>query len=290
MCRACRATSSSTPRRPVDGLRVGYFPAWMKESPATDVDRAALETVKKLGMIADRGEPARLAVRLADAGAVQPKPRRRSRSSTLSGGLSTLKVQVPDAWPNLFRQARFLSAVDFVQADRFRRRVAHGDGARVLAGRPAARAVAARRDADDVELHRASVAHAARRLRQRLARRAATGRPIRRIRCRSSRRRAACRTASRCSAGCSTKAPSRARGSRWSGRSASPASARPGSSRGTTSFHFQAAHRRARGPATHHCDRDRHSRCIIAASLQAAGRRRTPCRAAGRRRFSACRR
>jgi len=35
----------------VTGLRVGYFPAWMKEDPATDVDRAALETVKKLGMV-----------------------------------------------------------------------------------------------------------------------------------------------------------------------------------------------------------------------------------------------
>jgi len=43
---------------------------------------------------------------------------------TLSGGLGALKVQVPDAWPNLFREARFLSAVDFVQADRFRRLVA----------------------------------------------------------------------------------------------------------------------------------------------------------------------
>ena len=38
--------------------------------------------------------------------------------------MNSLKVQVPDAWPNLFRQARFLSAVDFVQADRLRRRVA----------------------------------------------------------------------------------------------------------------------------------------------------------------------
>ena len=37
---------------------------------------------------------------------------------------ASLKVQVPDAWPNLFRQARFLSAVDFVQADRLRRKVA----------------------------------------------------------------------------------------------------------------------------------------------------------------------
>jgi Asp-tRNA(Asn)/Glu-tRNA(Gln) amidotransferase A subunit family amidase len=43
---------------------------------------------------------------------------------TLSGGLNQLKAQVPDAWPNIFRQARFLSAVDFVQADRLRRKVA----------------------------------------------------------------------------------------------------------------------------------------------------------------------
>jgi Asp-tRNA(Asn)/Glu-tRNA(Gln) amidotransferase A subunit family amidase len=43
---------------------------------------------------------------------------------TLSGKLSDLKVQVPDAWPNVFRQSRFLSAVDFVQTDRFRRKVA----------------------------------------------------------------------------------------------------------------------------------------------------------------------
>ena len=35
----------------VKGLRVGYFPAWMKEAPATDVDRAALDTVKSLGMV-----------------------------------------------------------------------------------------------------------------------------------------------------------------------------------------------------------------------------------------------
>jgi Asp-tRNA(Asn)/Glu-tRNA(Gln) amidotransferase A subunit family amidase len=43
---------------------------------------------------------------------------------TLSGGMNQLKAQVPDAWPNIFREARFLSAVDFVQADRLRRKVA----------------------------------------------------------------------------------------------------------------------------------------------------------------------
>ena len=43
---------------------------------------------------------------------------------TLSGDAATLKVQIPDAWPNLFRMSRFLTAVDFVQADRLRRRFA----------------------------------------------------------------------------------------------------------------------------------------------------------------------
>jgi Asp-tRNA(Asn)/Glu-tRNA(Gln) amidotransferase A subunit family amidase len=44
--------------------------------------------------------------------------------ATLSGLMDQLRAQVPDAWPNLFRESRFLSAVDFVQADRFRRKVA----------------------------------------------------------------------------------------------------------------------------------------------------------------------
>jgi Asp-tRNA(Asn)/Glu-tRNA(Gln) amidotransferase A subunit family amidase len=43
---------------------------------------------------------------------------------TLAGLMDQLRMQVPDAWPNQFRESRFLSAVDFVQADRFRRKVA----------------------------------------------------------------------------------------------------------------------------------------------------------------------
>jgi Asp-tRNA(Asn)/Glu-tRNA(Gln) amidotransferase A subunit family amidase len=109
--------------RPVKGLRVGYFPAWMKESPATDVDRAALELVDKAGMVAtpvtlpDWPYDSLQVVLFAEAAAA-------FEALTLSGGTSSLKAQVPDAWPNLFRLSRFLSAVDFVQADRFRRNVA----------------------------------------------------------------------------------------------------------------------------------------------------------------------
>jgi Asp-tRNA(Asn)/Glu-tRNA(Gln) amidotransferase A subunit family amidase len=50
---------------------------------------------------------------------------------TLNHQVYTLKMQTPDAWPNTFRQSRFLSAVDFVQADRFRRKVAN-EMARVM--------------------------------------------------------------------------------------------------------------------------------------------------------------
>jgi len=105
------------------GLRVGYFDAWMRESPATDVDRSALETLKTLGMIpvavtlADWPYSSLQHVLFAEAAAA-------FEELTLSGELATLKAQVADAWPNLFRQARFLSAVDFVQADRLRRLVA----------------------------------------------------------------------------------------------------------------------------------------------------------------------
>ena len=108
---------------PVTGLRVGYFPSWMKEDPATDVDRAALETIRKLGMIPtevtlpDWPYDSLSLILFAEGAAA-------FEELTLSGGLKDLKAQVPDAWPNLFRQARFLSAVDFVQADRFRRSVA----------------------------------------------------------------------------------------------------------------------------------------------------------------------
>ena len=107
----------------VQGLRVGYFPGWMNDTQATAVDRAALETAKKVGMI-----PAEAAIPdwpydslnlilFAESAAAHEE-------ITLNHTVDQLKMQVPDGWPNSFRQSRFLSAVDFVQTDRFRRKVA----------------------------------------------------------------------------------------------------------------------------------------------------------------------
>src|SRR5437588_2176171 len=105
------------------GLRVGYFPSWMKEAPATEVDRAALETVKKIGMVPvevtlpDWPYDSLQLILFAEGAAA-------FEELTMRHGVDQLKMQTFDSWPNLFRQARFLSAVDFVQADRMRRKVA----------------------------------------------------------------------------------------------------------------------------------------------------------------------
>jgi len=106
------------------GLRVGYFPAWMKENPATEVDRAALRTVQKVGMIPvevsipDWPYDSLNLILFAEGAAA-------FEQITLNHSVDQLTVQTYDAWPNIFRQSRFLSAVDFVQTDRLRRKVAN---------------------------------------------------------------------------------------------------------------------------------------------------------------------
>src|SRR5260370_9634584 len=105
----------------VKGLRIGYFPAWMDE--ATDVDRKALQQLEQLGMV-----PGKVslpdwpygninAILFAEAAAA-------FEELTLSHKVNELTMQTPDALPNTFRQSRFISAVDMVQADRMRRGVA----------------------------------------------------------------------------------------------------------------------------------------------------------------------
>jgi Asp-tRNA(Asn)/Glu-tRNA(Gln) amidotransferase A subunit family amidase len=115
---------------PVQGLTVGYFPAWMDQAPATEVDRAALALVRTLGLTTRE-----VSLPNWPYGSLQHVLFAEAAASfeelTSSGAASTMKVQVPDAWPNLFRMTRFLSAVDVVQADRLRRRVA-GEMARIF--------------------------------------------------------------------------------------------------------------------------------------------------------------
>jgi Asp-tRNA(Asn)/Glu-tRNA(Gln) amidotransferase A subunit family amidase len=107
----------------IQNLRVGYIPKWLTEAPATAVDRHALEVLKQLGIQAlpidlpDWPYDSLNAILFAESAAA-------FEEITLNHQVDQLKMHVPDAWPNTFRQSRFISAVDFVQADRLRRKVA----------------------------------------------------------------------------------------------------------------------------------------------------------------------
>jgi Asp-tRNA(Asn)/Glu-tRNA(Gln) amidotransferase A subunit family amidase len=107
----------------VRGLKIGYFPSWMNEAPAADIDRQALESARKLGMVPtpvtlpDWPYQSLNVILFAEGAAA-------FEEIVADGRIDQLREQTPDAWPNLFREARFLSAVDFVQSDRLRRKVA----------------------------------------------------------------------------------------------------------------------------------------------------------------------
>ena len=103
---------------PATGLRVGYVAADFTDA----LDMAALDAVRGLGAAVIRLELPDLpyyALRhllFAEAAAA-------FEELTLDGTDDTLSRQDPGAWPNSFRKARFLSAVDHIQLDRLRRRV-----------------------------------------------------------------------------------------------------------------------------------------------------------------------
>jgi Asp-tRNA(Asn)/Glu-tRNA(Gln) amidotransferase A subunit family amidase len=109
-------------RAPVEGLRLGYYPADFADERAHTLDHAALEAARAAGLELvpltrpDLPYDALLSVLHAEAAAS-------FEELTLSGADDTLTWQDADAWPNSFRKARFLSAVDHVQLDRLRRRV-----------------------------------------------------------------------------------------------------------------------------------------------------------------------
>ncbi|HEX4509781.1 MAG TPA: amidase, partial [Burkholderiaceae bacterium] len=118
-------------RMPVQGLKVGFVPARMQEAPATDVDRNALKLLESLGLhpvpvaLPDWPYDTLDTILFAETAAS-------FEAWALDGRLDQLREQGADAWPNTMRQARFLSAVDLVQAERFRAMVAT-EMARVMA-------------------------------------------------------------------------------------------------------------------------------------------------------------
>ncbi|MHC4415917.1 MAG: amidase [Planctomycetota bacterium] len=107
--------------RPVKGMRVGYDPAWFDQG-ATDIDRSALDAARAAGLaLVEVKLPAwpyeaLKTILFVEAAAAFDE-------LTLTDADDELVWQKPEAWPNTFRQTRFVPAVEYVQAQRFRRQV-----------------------------------------------------------------------------------------------------------------------------------------------------------------------
>jgi Asp-tRNA(Asn)/Glu-tRNA(Gln) amidotransferase A subunit family amidase len=106
---------------PCSGLRVGYIAADFEAEGARPEDRLMLDHCRTLGVTLvertrdDLPYDSLVSILMAEAAAS-------FEELTLSDRDDQLTWQSADAWPNQFRMARFLSAVDHVQLDRLRRR------------------------------------------------------------------------------------------------------------------------------------------------------------------------
>ena len=108
--------------QPVAGLRVGYYPVDMAAGGAEPLDRAMLDELRALGLQLvpltrpDLPYDSLMNVLFAEAAASFER-------LTLDDEDDRMTWQEAGAWPNTFRKARFLSAIDHIQLDRLRRRV-----------------------------------------------------------------------------------------------------------------------------------------------------------------------
>ena len=102
----------------IKDLVIGYLPDAFKNG-ATKIDKSTLKAIKSLGakvvkvQLEDLPYMSLINILYAEAAAA-------FEHLTLSGKDDTLTWQDDGAWPNTFRKARFLSAVDHVQLDRLR--------------------------------------------------------------------------------------------------------------------------------------------------------------------------
>ena len=111
-------------RQSVSELTVGYDPSWFEGDDVRATDNAALAAIGDIGVTLRE-------VTLPDLPLTEIMAPLNVESAaafeelTLSGRDDLLRRQIDNAWPNNFRQARYFSAVDYVQADRLRRSIMH---------------------------------------------------------------------------------------------------------------------------------------------------------------------
>lgn len=107
-------------RRSIDGLIVGYDPRWFEGEDVLPTDKAALEAIRNLDVVMKEVTLPELPITEIMA-PLYVESAAAFEELTLSNADDHLRRQIDDAWPNVFRQSHYFSAVDYVQADRLRR-------------------------------------------------------------------------------------------------------------------------------------------------------------------------
>lgn len=107
---------------PIEGLRVGYDPRWFDHDDAKAPDEQMLDHLADLGVELVEITMPRLPYQALEI-IIFAEAAAAFEHLTITGRDEELRWQDPTAWPNVFRRSRFLSAVDYVQAQRFRRQV-----------------------------------------------------------------------------------------------------------------------------------------------------------------------
>ena len=107
-------------RRDISDLTVGYDPSWFEGEEVRATDKTALEALSRLNVTLKEITLPELPVDAIMA-TLSVESAAALEELTLSGRDDLLRRQIKNAWPNVLRQARFYSAVDYVQIDRVRR-------------------------------------------------------------------------------------------------------------------------------------------------------------------------
>lgn len=107
-------------RQDISDLTIGYDPRWFEGEDVLSTDKAALEAIGRLNVTVRE-------ITLPDLPIDEIMAPLNAESAaafdelTLTGRDDLLRRQIKNAWPNSFRESRFYSSVDYVQADRLRR-------------------------------------------------------------------------------------------------------------------------------------------------------------------------
>jgi Asp-tRNA(Asn)/Glu-tRNA(Gln) amidotransferase A subunit family amidase len=111
------------PKQDAKGLVVGYVPAWFegKEGAAW---KPVLDALRDAGVVLKEIEAPKIAAGAVGALTVPLVAEAAAcfEELTRGGGDDTLAWQADEAWPNTFRRAWFIPAIELVQAQRLRRR------------------------------------------------------------------------------------------------------------------------------------------------------------------------